>query len=174
MRLLGACLWSDWVQSMRLLGAKYAVVGCMYMDTIGCMYAAFGCKFHTAESLPDSRWLHSPRVSYILGPGAPRPLAQGVPAPAPGPKFRDSGQVLGRAGSALAWGGNQAGGWGRGAWGLGKAAYSQAKLPTVRQSYLLSGKATYCQTSTQPFHRLAPNNRILCTQQPHTLHPTVS
>ena len=33
------------------------------------------------------------------------------------------------------------------AWGLGKATYSQAKLPTVRH---------------------APNNRILCTQQPHT------
>ena len=31
--------------------------------------------------------------------------------------------------------------------GLGKATYSQAKLPTVRH---------------------APNNRILCTQQPHT------
>ena len=44
------------------------------------------------------------------------------------------------------------------------------KPPTVRQSYLLSGKATYCQASkdsqasTQPFHRLAPNIRILCTQ----------
>ena len=37
---LGAC--------MRLLGAKYAA-------TFGCMYAAVGCKFHTAESLPDSR-----------------------------------------------------------------------------------------------------------------------
>ena len=49
------------------------------------------------------------------------------------------------------------------------------KLPTARQSYLLSGKATYCQASkdsqasTQPFHRLAPNIRILCTQPfPHT------
>ena len=37
---LGAC--------MRLLGAKYA-------ETFGCMYAEVGCKFHTAESLPDSR-----------------------------------------------------------------------------------------------------------------------
>ena len=76
-----------------------------------------------------------------------------------------------------------------------QATYSQAKLPTVRQSYLQSGKATYSQactqqphTCTQPshrhapkrhrhapksIHRLAPNFRILCTQLPHTLHPTV-
>ena len=37
---LGACT--------RLLGAKSA-------ETFGCMYAAVGCKFHTADSLPDSR-----------------------------------------------------------------------------------------------------------------------
>ena len=67
------------------LGAKYAEVGCKSMDTFGCMsmpfgcmsmdrlgacmrllgaslrrrlgakYAVVGCKFHTAESLPDSR-----------------------------------------------------------------------------------------------------------------------
>ena len=61
---------NGWVQSMRLLGAKYAVVGCKSMetfgcmyavvgckssDTFGCMYAEVGCKFHTAEGLPDSR-----------------------------------------------------------------------------------------------------------------------
>ena len=48
---------------------------------------------------------------------------------------------------------------------------------------------TYCQASTQPLHRLAPNNRIhapkcfhihapnnriICTQQAHTLHPTTA
>ena len=53
-----------------LLGAKYALFGCvyaatfgcMYADvgckpaaTFGCMYAEVGCKFHTAEGLPDSR-----------------------------------------------------------------------------------------------------------------------
>ena len=63
MRIVGACM-------RLLLGAKhapfgcmyaetvgcmYAVVGCMYAETFGCMYAAVGCKFHTAESLPDSR-----------------------------------------------------------------------------------------------------------------------
>ena len=37
MRILGACLWSGWVQSMRLLGAKYA-------ETLGYMYAVVGCK----------------------------------------------------------------------------------------------------------------------------------
>ena len=58
-----------------------------------------------------------------------------------------------------------------GAWGLGKATYSQAKLPTVRQSYLLSGKATYCQACTQPLHRLAPNNRIHAPKSPH-IHGT--
>ncbi len=69
MRILGACLWIGWVhvcgcwvQSMRLLGAKYAVVGCMYMETLGCMYAVVGCKSMerlgaclTVGSLPDSR-----------------------------------------------------------------------------------------------------------------------
>ena len=51
----------------------------------------------------------------------------------------------------------------------GKATYCQAKLPTVRQSYLLSGRLSAVM-------KLAPNNRILCTQtspqtctqQPHT------
>ena len=33
------------MQSMRLLGAKYAVVGCVYMETFGCMYADFGCMY---------------------------------------------------------------------------------------------------------------------------------
>ena len=60
MERLGAC--------MRLLGAKYAVVECMYMETLGCMYAEFGCKSMerlgacltvfaclTGCSLPDSR-----------------------------------------------------------------------------------------------------------------------
>ena len=35
MERLGAC--------MRLLGAKYAVVGCMSAETLGCMYAVVGC-----------------------------------------------------------------------------------------------------------------------------------
>ena len=78
---------------------------------------------------------------------------------------------------------------------------SAYRLPTVRQSYLLSGKATYCQASylLSGMHPnvaayFAPNNRIqttycqaklptvrqafsryeTCTQQPHTLHPNVS
>ena len=73
------------MQSMRLLGAKYAVVGCKsmdtfgcmsmpfgcmsidrsgacmrmlgakYMETFGCMCMPFGCISDTADSLPDSR-----------------------------------------------------------------------------------------------------------------------
>ena len=32
--------------SMARLGAKYAEVGCMYMETFGCMYAVtFGCMY---------------------------------------------------------------------------------------------------------------------------------
>ena len=27
------------------LGAKYADVGCMYMETFGCMYAVVGCMY---------------------------------------------------------------------------------------------------------------------------------
>ena len=51
---------------------------------------------------------------------------------------------------------------------------SAYRLPTVRQSYLLSGKATYCQASyllsgKLPTVRHAPKrSRRLCTQQPHT------
>ena len=37
------------------LGCMYANAGCVNAETFGCMYAVFGCKFHTAESLPDSR-----------------------------------------------------------------------------------------------------------------------
>ena len=29
--------------SMEPLDAKYAVVGCIYMETLGCMYVPFGC-----------------------------------------------------------------------------------------------------------------------------------
>ena len=60
--LLGACLWLGWVQSMRKLGAKSAVVGCKSMDTFGCMSMPFGCMSMarlgaclTVGSLPDSR-----------------------------------------------------------------------------------------------------------------------
>ena len=79
-----------------------------------------------------------------------------------------------RLGSGL--GGNHGGGWVGGLGGLGK-------LPTVRQakgrsqtSQGQSGKqrtvvrqSKDSQASTQLFHRLAPNIRILCTQPfPHT------
>ena len=63
MRLLGAkymetfgCkVCAFWVHVYGSVGCMYAVVGCMYAETFGCMYAEVGCKFHTAESLPDSR-----------------------------------------------------------------------------------------------------------------------
>ena len=32
------------VQSMRFLGGKYTVVGCIYVETLGCMYAVVVCK----------------------------------------------------------------------------------------------------------------------------------
>ena len=54
-----------WVQSMRLLGA------CMWKRLGACM-RLLGASLIAADSLPDSRWLHSPRVSSSLGPGAPR------------------------------------------------------------------------------------------------------
>ena len=60
MERLGAC--------MRMLGARYAVVGCMYAETLGCKYAVVGCESMerlgacltvfaclTVGSLPDSR-----------------------------------------------------------------------------------------------------------------------
>ena len=69
------------------------------------------------------------------------------------------------------------------------------RLPTVRQSYLQSGKATYCQaklpTARQEPNRsvdlhpapayshprvseyFAPKNRILCTQPLHRLAPKI-
>ena len=60
MRLLGAKYAVVGCKSMETFGCMYAVVGCMYAETFGCMYAAFGCISDTAESLivgslPDSR-----------------------------------------------------------------------------------------------------------------------
>ena len=48
----------------------------------------------------------------------------------------------------------------------GKATYSQAKLPTVRQSYLLSGKL--------PTVRHAPNRSIDMHPKGIDMHPKVS
>ena len=61
---------------------------------------------------------------------------------------------------------------GPGAWGpLGPSyrVHMESLTTYCQANYLLSGKATYCQPCTQPLHRLAPNNRTLCTQPfPHT------
>ena len=46
MRLLGAKYAVVGCKSMETFGCMYAVVGCMYAETFGCMYAAVGCKFH--------------------------------------------------------------------------------------------------------------------------------
>ena len=56
LRLLGACIWKRLGACMRLLGASL-------IRLIACL---------TVGSLPDSRWLNSPRVSCSLGLGAPR------------------------------------------------------------------------------------------------------
>ena len=74
---------NGWVQSMRLLGAKYADVGCkiygdVWVQSI-CLLGASLIRLVaclTVGSLPDSRWLNSPLVSCSLGPGAP-----GAPGP---------------------------------------------------------------------------------------------
>ena len=71
---------------------------------------------------------------------------------------------------------------GPGAWGpLGPRYGIRVESVTTycQASYLLSGKATYCQACTQPLHRLAPNNRIHAPKsfrigEPHTLHPTTA
>ena len=49
---LGACLTVGGLPDSRQL---CLTVGSLYAETFGCMYAAVGGKFHTAESLPDSR-----------------------------------------------------------------------------------------------------------------------
>ena len=41
MRLWGACLWSGWVQSMRMLGAKYADFGCKSRERLGACLTVF-------------------------------------------------------------------------------------------------------------------------------------
>ena len=46
MRLLGAKYAVVGCKSMETFGCMYAVVGCMYAETFGCMYAVVGCKFH--------------------------------------------------------------------------------------------------------------------------------
>ena len=53
---------------------------------------------------------------------------------------------------------------GPGAWGLlGPRCGIRVESVTThcQASYLLSGLSIYCQTCTQPLHRLAPNKRIL-------------
>ena len=57
-------------------------------------------------------------------------------------------------------------GWG-GLEGLGK-------LPTVRQSYLQSGEASYCQACTQPLHRLAPTTAYMNPKVSIDLRPTTA
>ena len=38
------CMYADFgCMSTKQLGAKYAVVGCIYMETFGCIYADVGC-----------------------------------------------------------------------------------------------------------------------------------
>ena len=41
------CMYADFgCMSIKRLGAKYAVVGCIYMETFGCMYAdTAGCMY---------------------------------------------------------------------------------------------------------------------------------
>ena len=91
MRILGACIWKRLGACMRFLGAKYAetfgckVCGC-WVHVYGDVWVQSICLLGASlirliaclivGSLPDSRWLHSPRVSYILGPGAPGPNNQ--------------------------------------------------------------------------------------------------
>ena len=41
--ILVQSMWKRLGACMRLLGAKYAVVGCKSMDTFGCMSMPFGC-----------------------------------------------------------------------------------------------------------------------------------
>ena len=61
--LLGACLWLGWVQSMRKLGAKYMDTfgcmsmpfGCMSMDRLGACMRLLGAKYAVVGCMPDSR-----------------------------------------------------------------------------------------------------------------------
>ena len=84
-------------------------------------------------------------------------------------------RVLGRADLVLAWG-EEPGWWvergGLGAWesylqsGKQRTVVRQAK---DSQASTVVRQSKDSQASTQPFHRLAPNIRILCTQPfPHT------
>ena len=67
------------------------------------------------------------------------------------------------AGPTWFWLGENQGGGRGGLGGLGK-------LPTVRQSYLQSGKATYSQAKL-PTVRHAPNNRIHAPNRAIDMHP---
>ena len=61
--LLGASLWLGWVQSMRKLGAKYMDTfgcmsmpfGCMSMDRLGACMRVLGAKYAVVGCMPDSR-----------------------------------------------------------------------------------------------------------------------
>ena len=61
--LLGACLWLGWVQSMPRLAAKYMDTfgcmsmpfGCMSMDRLGACMRLLGAKYAVVGCMPDSR-----------------------------------------------------------------------------------------------------------------------
>ena len=54
--LMGACLWLAWVQSMRKLGAKYMdTFGCMSMDRLGACMRLLSAKYAVVGCMPDSR-----------------------------------------------------------------------------------------------------------------------
>ena len=61
--LLGACLWLGWVQSTRKLGAKYMDTfgcmsmpfGCMSMDRLGACMRLLGAKYAIVGCMPESR-----------------------------------------------------------------------------------------------------------------------
>ena len=57
------CLWLGWVQSMRKLGAKYMDTfgcmsmpfGCMSVDRLGACVRLLGAKYAVVGCMPDSR-----------------------------------------------------------------------------------------------------------------------
>ena len=123
----------------------YCLLNCLLHCPLNCLWPRVGNYLLTIAIAPCHSLVDPIGKQYWAGS-----WACSWAEPGPGP-------------ACACWGGNQGGGWG--AWGLGKATYSQAKLPTVKQSYLLSGKATYVRQA---------KDRCQAKQRQSGMHPRVS
>ena len=134
------CMYADFgCMSMEQLGAKYKEVVCIYTEICGCMYADFGCMSMDRLGACMRKRLGAKYAAVELPIELPiayclLPIELSIELP-----WLGGPRVLGRTGLVLAW-------------GAVRQAFSRYET-----CYLLSGRLSAVM-------KLAPNNRILCTQ----------